>query len=64
MNEQNNIDWTKEIEWFEKQLEKVKAMHNPDKYDDDLRKDKCYAYIASAERDLEAVKNGMNPFAA
>lgn len=56
-------DWTKEIDWFENQLEKVKAAYNPAKCGhDEIRKNKCSAYIALAERDLEAVKNGENPY--
>ena len=56
-------DWTKEIDWFESQLEKVKAAHNPAEHGhDEIRKNKCSAYIALAERDLEAVKNGENPY--
>ena len=46
------------IEYYEKRLEKVKIMHNPEKAETCLLKEKCYAYIASAENDLEAVKNG------
>ncbi len=58
-------DWTKEIDWFENRLEKVKAAHNPaDHGDNEIRRNKCYAYIAQAERDLEAVKNGENPYKA
>lgn len=46
------------IKYYERQLEKVKAMHNPNNYNDDLNKDKCKSYIDFAEKELEAVKNG------
>lgn len=46
------------ISYYERNLEKVKAMHNPHNYNDDLSKDKCNAYIEFAEKELEAVKNG------
>ena len=46
------------IKHYEKQLEKVKIMHNPEKETTCLMKDKCNEYIASAENDLKEVKNG------
>jgi hypothetical protein len=46
------------IKHYERNLEKVKAMHNPDKYDSDLRKDQCNSYIEFAEKELEEVKGG------
>lgn len=46
------------IEHYEKHLEKVKIMHNPDKATGELQKDKCFEYIKCAENDLEEVKNG------
>ena len=48
------------IKHYERNLEKVKSMHNPNNYTSDLRKDQCNSYIEQAEKDLEEVKNGRN----
>lgn len=56
-------NWTKEIPWFENQLTKVKAAHNPNDFPhDEFKRKRCDAYIAQAERELEAVKKGENPY--
>ena len=41
------------IQHYERNLEKVKCMHNPNNYTSDLRKEQCNAYIEQAEKDLE-----------
>lgn len=46
------------ISYYERNLEKVKAMHNPNNYSSELEKDQCNSYIKQAEKDLEEVKNG------
>lgn len=49
----------KDIEWYEKKLEKVKSMHDPKK---STRPWVCEMYIEHAESQLNAVKNGLSPF--
>ncbi|WP_176702384.1 hypothetical protein [Paenibacillus sp. Mc5Re-14] len=46
------------IAYYERNLEKVKTMHDPLNYNDDLSKDKCNDFIRFAEKELEAVRNG------
>jgi len=46
------------INHYEKHLEKVKIMHNPERETSCLMKDKCNEFIACAENDLREVKNG------
>lgn len=46
------------IEYYERNLEKVKMMHSIEKAKTELLKDKCRSYIEFAERELEEVKNG------
>lgn len=46
------------IRYYEKHLERVKQMHNPDRATTCLMKDKCNAYVEQAEKDLDEVKNG------
>lgn len=46
------------VKHYERNLEKVKCMHNPDRYTSELEKEQCNAYIEQAKKDLEAVKNG------
>ena len=43
------------IQYYEKNLEKVKHFHNPEKSRD---KERCMDYIKYAENELLAVKNG------
>lgn len=46
------------IAHHEKRLARVIAMHNPKKANSELDREKCLAYIAHAEKELIAVKNG------
>jgi len=46
------------IEYYEKNLEKVRKMHSYKENDTELKKLKCDEYIAFAVKELEAVKNG------
>lgn len=46
------------IAHYERNLEKVKLMHNPDRHTSDLMKERCNDYIEQAKKDLEEVKNG------
>jgi hypothetical protein len=46
------------IEHYEKHLEKVKIMHNPEKAETCLMKDKCNEFIACAKKDLQEVREG------
>ncbi len=46
------------IEHYEKHLQKVKMMHNPEKANSCLMKDKCNEFIACAEKDLKEVREG------
>ena len=46
------------INHYEINLEKVKAIHNPNNYTSELTKDICNAYIEQAEKDLQEVING------
>jgi hypothetical protein len=45
------------IEYYERQLEKVKIMYKPN---NSWSKERCEEYIAHAEKDLNEVKNGRN----
>lgn len=54
----NNHD--KLIRYYEDKLEKTKAMWNPDKQVSSIAKERCKEYIAFAESELEAVRNGRN----
>lgn len=51
-------DREKRIAYYEQHLEKVKAFWNEEKVLDEFDRERCRAYVAAAEADLEAVKNG------
>ena len=46
------------IAYYEKHLEKVKVAWNEEQAIGEFQRERCRAYIAAAEADLEAVKNG------
>lgn len=46
------------VEHYERNLEKVKIMHNPKTAKGATEKETCKEYIAYAEKQLEEVKNG------
>lgn len=46
------------IQYYEKNLEKVKHFHNPEKARTSFDKERCMDYIKYAENELLAVKNG------
>lgn len=46
------------ISYYEQRLEKVKAAWNEDAATDEYQRERCKAYVAAAQADLEAVKNG------
>lgn len=46
------------IAYYENRLEKVKALWNEETATTNLMKDRCREYVAHAESELEAVKNG------
>jgi protoporphyrinogen oxidase len=46
------------IKHYERHLEKVKCMHNPERETTCLMKERCLEYIKCAENDLQEVING------
>lgn len=46
------------IAYYESHLEKVKVARNEETAIDETQRERCREYVASAEADLEAVKNG------
>lgn len=46
------------IAYYEQRLEKVKAAWNEETAIDEWQRERCREYVAAAEADLEAVKNG------
>ena len=46
------------ISYYEKRLEKVKVLWNPDSHNSQIEKDRCMGYIECAEEQLQEVKNG------
>lgn len=46
------------IAYYEQHLEKVKVAWNEEEAFDDAQLERCRSYVAAAEADLEAVKNG------
>ena len=54
----NSMTREKLIAYYESHLEKVKAAWNEETAIDETQRERCREYVASAEADLEAVKNG------
>ena len=48
------------IAYYTQHLEKVKAAWNEDAATDEYQRERCRAYVAAAQADLEAVKNGRS----
>lgn len=45
------------IKFYERRLENVKIMHNPNNHESSLLKEKCQEYIDFAENELQEVKD-------